>query len=105
MWMYEPTTPSAVTRPAFLPAVAMPFFLNISTAAFSSPFASVNAFLQSIIPAPVFSRSALTEPAVISAILLLQYITVFTEKRSLFVDERKRLRSQVEKNLSLLLLP
>jgi hypothetical protein len=59
---------SAVTRPAFLPAWAIPFLRRISIAATSSPRASTNAFLQSIIPAPVFSRSDLTPLAVTSAI-------------------------------------
>jgi hypothetical protein len=66
----------AVTRPAFFPAVAMPFFLKISIAAASSPFASTKAFLQSTIPAPDFSRSDLTALAVTSAIT--QWTTNFS---------------------------
>ena len=46
---------------------ARPRFRKISIACSSLPSASFSAFLHSIIPAPVFSRSALTAAAVISA--------------------------------------
>mmetsp|Transcript_8055 Transcript_8055/g.10546 ORF Transcript_8055/g.10546 Transcript_8055/m.10546 type:complete len:264 (-) Transcript_8055:751-1542(-) len=59
-----PTRPSAAVRPDFLSAFAIPFARNQSTAASMSPPASVSAFLQSIIPAPDFSRSSLTIAAV-----------------------------------------
>src|ERR1700730_16315051 len=61
-------SPSAATRPALLAAAAKPFFLSQSTAASMSPPLSPSALLQSIIPAPVFSRSSLTSAAVTSAI-------------------------------------
>ena len=63
-----PTKPSAATRPAFLAAADRPFVRSQSTAFSRSPWTSFNAFLQSIMPAPVFSRSSLTREAVISAI-------------------------------------
>src|SRR5271166_3354027 len=63
-----PTSPSAATRPLFLAALARPFLRSQSTAASMSPSVSLSAFLQSIIPAPVFSRRSLTSPAVIVAI-------------------------------------
>src|SRR5947209_11052282 len=53
-------------RPAFLAAAARPFLRSESTAVSMFPFASCKAFLQSIIPAPVRSRSSLTIWAVIS---------------------------------------
>src|SRR5690606_9098835 len=57
-------------RPAFL-AAFRPLALRRSSMALSmSPSASTNAFLQSIMPRPVRSRSSLTIPAVILAILL-----------------------------------
>src|SRR5882724_5659211 len=62
-------TPSFASRPAFLAAVATPFLRRMSTAAGKSPFASTSAFLQSIKPALVISRSLPTAAAVISAIL------------------------------------
>jgi hypothetical protein len=52
-------------------AAASPFLRNQSTAASRSPFVSCNAFLQSIMPALVLSRSAFTRLALISAILPL----------------------------------
>src|SRR5690606_27264417 len=64
------TVPSAAIRPAFL-AAFMPLALRRSSIALSmSPSASTRAFLQSIMPRPVRSRSSLTIPAVILAILL-----------------------------------
>jgi len=51
--------PSAATRDAFLSAFARPFFRSSSAAASMSPSNSVRIFLQSIIPAPVSSRSSL----------------------------------------------
>src|SRR5215472_3709065 len=58
--------PSAATLAAFFCAEARPFFLRTTTASSMSPFASTSAFLQSIIPAPVFSRSSFTVDALIS---------------------------------------
>src|SRR3954451_10140114 len=62
------TAPSAVTRPAFLPAAASPFLRRIFVASSTLPSASVSAALVSIMPAPVASRSALTIAAVICVI-------------------------------------
>src|SRR5580700_12296014 len=67
-WMYEATTPSLTDRLAFLDALAMPFFRRISSAFSRSPPASTKAFLQSIIPAFVFSRSCLTRVGLTSDI-------------------------------------
>jgi hypothetical protein len=58
-----PTSPSAATRPAFFAALDRPFLRNQSTAASTSPLVSVSADLQSIIPAPVLSRSSFTRLA------------------------------------------
>src|SRR5579872_1504387 len=63
-----PTSPSAATRLAFLAAAASPFLRSQSTAPSMSPLVWPSACLQSIIPAPVFSRNSLTSAAVISAI-------------------------------------
>ena len=60
-----PIRPSAATRPAFLAALARPLVRSQSTAASMSPLVSVSAALQSIMPAPVLSRSSFTIPAVI----------------------------------------
>jgi hypothetical protein len=59
-----PTAPSAAVRPAFFAAAARPFLRRISRAASMSPLASTSADLQSIIPAPVSSRSLRTTSAV-----------------------------------------
>src|SRR5690606_1303242 len=60
------TRPSAATRSAFLSALARPDLRSASAAASMLPPASVSAFLHSIMPAPVRSRSSLTREAVIS---------------------------------------
>src|SRR5690606_37112015 len=65
-----PTRPSAATRPAFLAAAARPLVRSQSIDASMSPFVSASAFLQSIMPAPVRSRSSLTRAAVISAMAI-----------------------------------
>src|SRR5690606_35372066 len=70
LWAVE-TRPSAVTRLAFLSALASPDLRRASAAASMSPLLSVSAFLHSIIPAPVRSRSSLTIEAVIAAMLML----------------------------------
>ena len=67
-WMYEPTAPSAAMREAFLSAEAMPFFLSQTRASSSSPPHSPSAFLQSIMPAPDFSRTDLTCAAVMPVV-------------------------------------
>src|SRR6185312_5416644 len=66
-----PTRPSAAIRPAFFDAADKPLVRSQSIAFSRSPWTSFSAFLQSIMPAPVFSRSSLTSDAVISAILQL----------------------------------
>src|SRR5688500_6931607 len=58
--------PSAAMRLAFLSALARPDLRSHSAAASMSPLFSVSAFLHSIMPAPVRSRSSLTREAVIS---------------------------------------
>ena len=65
------TKPSLANLSAFLAALPSPFSRKISTALLISPSASLRAFLQSIIPAPVLSRSSFTICAVISAIIHL----------------------------------
>ena len=62
-----PISPSAATRPDFLAAAERPFLRSQSMPPSRSPLVSVSARLQSIMPAPVFSRSSLTSAAVISA--------------------------------------
>src|SRR5919106_2109680 len=62
-WMYASTTPSEAARPARLAAAAWPRSRRSSTARSKSPSASWSARLESIIPAPVSSRSRLTSPA------------------------------------------
>src|SRR5690554_3255437 len=53
------TLPSVAILPAFLAAAAIPFSRRYSTAASTSLLFSSSAFLQSITPAPVRSRSSL----------------------------------------------
>src|SRR5437763_8133952 len=98
-WMYDPTAPSVALRPAFLPAVARPFWRSQSVAFSMSPPVSSSAFLQSIIPAPVFSRSSLTIADVTSAKFLLLRLffgwgrgRLFTSRsqRRLALDDRTR---------------
>ena len=55
-----PIRPSAAVRPDFLSALEMPLARSQSIAASMSPFVSESAFLQSIMPAPVLSRSSFT---------------------------------------------
>src|SRR5436309_68533 len=63
--------PSFAVRLAFLPATAMPFLRRIFSASAASAFASTSACLQSIMPAPVFSRRALTCFGSISTVVAL----------------------------------
>src|SRR6202035_2066785 len=58
------TTPSVASRAALLSALACPCLRMSSAAASRSPLASTSAFLHSIMPAPVRSRSCLTASAV-----------------------------------------
>src|SRR5437588_10175897 len=59
-------TPSAATRLAALLALAPLLMRSNSSAFLRSPPASASAFLHSIMPRPVISRSSLTMPALIS---------------------------------------
>ena len=63
------TRPMAAILPAFFAAFDRPFSLRISTAFSRSASASTRAFLQSIMPAPVISRSSFTSFAVTSAMI------------------------------------
>src|SRR6516164_762796 len=63
------TSPLPAVRVARLVTSLAPLRRRISTAASRSPLASVSAFLQSIIPAPVCSRSRFTSAAEIFAML------------------------------------
>ncbi len=65
----EAILPSAATRSAFLSALARPDLRSHSAAASMLPAFSVSAFLHSIMPAPVRSRSSLTREAVISTVV------------------------------------
>ncbi len=58
------TTPLAVARPARLPTSLAPLMRSASMALSKSPSFSSSAFLQSIIPEPVASRSFFTSAAV-----------------------------------------
>ena len=58
-----PIRPSAAMRPALLAAFDRPFLRSQSTACSISPWFSVSAVLQSIMPAPVLSRSSFTRLA------------------------------------------
>src|ERR1700730_2412721 len=65
-----PISPSAAMRPALLAALERPFLRSQSTASSMWPSVSVSAALQSIMPAPVLSRSSFTRLAVIVVINL-----------------------------------
>ena len=67
-------TPSAATLPAFLVWAARPFSRSHSMALSKSPSASTRAFLQSIMPTPVISRSFCTSFAAIAIINYLQIL-------------------------------
>ena len=67
-------TPSLASRSALAAALAIPFSRRYFTAASMSPLHSLRAFLQSIMPASVLSRRALTRAAVISAIVFLFFL-------------------------------
>src|SRR5271155_2469939 len=67
--MATPTSPSAATRPAFFAAFDRPFLRSQSTAASRLPALSLSAALQSIMPAPVCSRSSFTMDALIVVVV------------------------------------
>src|SRR5437773_10220739 len=64
--LYDATRSSYTLRTAHMTWLASPRTRRISIARSASPSASISARLQSIIPAPVESRSAFTIAAVIS---------------------------------------
>src|SRR5882762_4677048 len=66
-------TPSLASRPAFLEAEAAPFLRRSVSAATRSPLASTRAFLQSIMPALVLSRSCLTSSGEISLVVDIDF--------------------------------
>src|ERR1700741_600623 len=68
-----PMRPSAAVRPAFLAAFDRPFLRSQSTAASRSPCVSASAALQSIMPAPVNSRSSFTMLALMFVIVALPF--------------------------------
>ena len=72
----ETTRPSAAMRLAFFSAAARPFSLRNSSAFSKSPFDSVRAFLQSIMPQPVCSRRFFTSAAVKLAIMIFLLIFI-----------------------------
>src|SRR6185436_17711718 len=63
-------SPSLAIRPAFFAALARPRLRRIVFASSKSPFASLSAFLHSIMPAPVWSRSFFTMSAVIAVVAI-----------------------------------
>ena len=73
------TTPLVVERSRRLPTSLAPLTRRNSTALSKSPSASVRAFLQSIMPAPVASRRRLTSAAVNSAMSLPLGLSVVRE--------------------------
>ncbi len=60
--------PAPVARPLFFAAAARPCSFSRRTALSKSPSAFTRAFLQSIMPAPVFSRRRFTSAAVMSTV-------------------------------------
>ena len=62
---YDSMRPCEAARSARFSALAMPALRSASIALFRSPPVSASAFLHSIIPAPVISRSCFTWSAVI----------------------------------------
>ena len=79
---------SAAMRPAFLAAAARPFSRRNSIALSKSPSEAVNAFLQSIMPAFVCSRSLCTSFAVNAICFILHFYCVSHLFQSL--SHRKR---------------
>ena len=71
---YATATPSAAILDAFLAAFASPCSLKKSIALSISPSASVRAFLQSIIPQPVFCLNVITSFAVKAILKTSKYI-------------------------------
>ncbi|MNY01564.1 hypothetical protein D3C86_1341020 [compost metagenome] len=71
------TAPSEESLSALFAATFCPFFLRMSIAFSKSPSASVRAFLQSIIPAPVVFLSFATSAATGVYIMKLFFIICF----------------------------
>src|SRR4051812_18954837 len=78
--MYSATEPSLVTRVAFFAATETPFLRRTTTAASRSPLASVRACLQSIMGAPVFSRSSFTCAAEIFTVVVLIILSLVVSR-------------------------
>ena len=66
-------TPSVDALSALFAAIFCPFLRKISTALSKSPCASTNAFLQSIIPAPVASLNFFTSAALIFTVSMFDF--------------------------------
>ena len=79
----DATRPLPAVRSARLPRPLAPLMRSSSTALSKSPSASSSAFLQSIIPAPVASRSRLTSAAVKFAMVIVLPFEAGTRGRSL----------------------
>src|SRR3984885_6889961 len=71
-----PISPSARARPAFFAALDRPFLGGQSTAASRLPPLSLSAALQSIMPAPVWSRSSFTMDALTVVVILAVLVLV-----------------------------
>ena len=84
------TRPIAAILPAFFAALARPFSLRSSTALSISPSVSTSAFLQSIIPAPVISRSSFTILAVTAIFVPPDIYTIII--CTLIMRQRSQLR-------------
>src|SRR5260370_39280172 len=90
--MYEATIPSFAEREAFFEALAIPFLRNRSSAFSRSPSVSTSAFLQSIMPALVFSRSCLTSAGFTSAIDQKKDVSgLMSQKREVEFTQRLQL--------------
>src|SRR6185437_6433174 len=83
---------SAAVLPAILPALAPLFTRRISSAFLISPAASTKAFLHSIIPKLVISRSSATIFAVIFDIIFNSYYYPKKQVVSLYYNTDSRLR-------------
>ena len=86
--MYWAITPFARLAGGLLGGSGGALLRRISTAASKSPLVSVSAFLQSIMPALVISRSLATAAAVISAMFKIRLYTWLTVKSKRSAAER-----------------
>ena len=96
--------PSAAILPAFFWEAARPFSLRYSTALSISPSDSTRAFLQSIMPTPVISRSFLTSAAVkaISISSCKDYLLLLENREQ---KDAPWINSKIRISFPLLLLP